>query len=193
MSFSKIKHPNDLDRFLYDSLIVKTQQWDVKDGRLNPIIRPDIPESLIGFEPGLTLPYEKALLRSLRWGLWRLIDDNLFLGKRREESQMLNNLTPLSPERELRLVKVAPYADALKSLCMENDASHSESYYVLGQYFELKKVLDEALRYYERALAILEPIAKSHPTIYTYSDYLHSIREAISRVRSKQEFHHDYH
>lgn len=183
LSFLKVGNTNTLHRFLYDSLVDMSQQWAAKDGRLDPIKRPDHQDSFIGFERGITLPFKRELLRSIRWGLWRLVDDTLFLGERREESRMFNGLNPLSPEGKNRVREVKPYINALKSLCKENEASHWESYYVIGQYYELEKEFDEALRYYEKALAILGPIAKGYPATGGYSEHQREITKAIDRVK----------
>ncbi|MBI5665292.1 MAG: DUF4365 domain-containing protein [Nitrospirae bacterium] len=185
-SFLRVMHSNDLHRFLYDLLVIKTQQWDAKDGRLNPIKHPHLSDSFIGFEPGMTLPFNKEVLRAIRWGLWRLIDDNLFLGSGREKLHMFNDLNPLSAERKQRIKKVKPYVDALNSLCNKNDSLHWESYYVIGQYCELEEVIDEALIYYEKALSIIDIIKKKYPAnSNAISSHEVDVNRALRRVKAR--------
>lgn len=184
-SFLKVMHPNTLHRFL-DSLIFMTQQWDAKDGRLNPIKRPDTPDFFVGFEPGMTLPYKKEILSSIRWGLWRVIDDTLFLGDGQEKSHMFYDLAPLSAKRKQRIKEVKPYVEALKCLCEknQNQTLHWESYYVIGQYHELAKAFDAALIYYEKALAVIDIIVKKYPTNrHTISSHRNDVVKAIRRVK----------
>lgn len=187
-SFFKVMHSNDLHRFLYDKLIVITQEWDAKDGRLNAIKRPDASEVHIGFEPGMTLPFKKEILRSIRWGLWRLIDDNLFLGKGQEKSEkshMFYNLPPLSTERRQRVKEVKPYVEALKCLCKNNETSHWESYYILGQYYELEKAYDGSLVYYEKALLLIDSIVKKYPNINALHSHRNDVIKAVQRVKDR--------
>lgn len=183
-SFLKVQHPDTLHRFLYDALIVMTQQWDIKDGKLNAIRRPDAKDGHIGFEPGMTLLFKKEILRTIRWAFWRLIDDSLFLGDGKEESHMFHDLTPLSMERQQRIKEVKPYIDALKCLCEKNEPLHWESFYIIGQYHELLKTFNVALDYYEKALSIVDIIVKKYPAnSYAISSHRNDVIKAVERVK----------
>lgn len=176
-SFLKVKHPTNIFHFLHNLLVDMTQQWDLKDGRLTPILKPGFFDDFIGFEAGMTGPYTKEILRSIHWGLWRLFYDTL--GDESERTHMFYDLKPLSPERKQKVKAVQPYVESLKCLIKKAEMSPSESFYIIGQFYELEKSFEEALDYYNKALLIIDnqfPVNSQHH---------HNVSQAVRRIKER--------
>lgn len=112
--------------------------------------------------------------------------DILFLGSDAIKTNMLYKTVPLSLEERARLRQAEPYIEALRTLIEGNNDKHYEGYFIIGNYYELRNKYDEALKYYNSALASVKSQMKRENANRFVVSWQRVIEKSIKRVNVKK-------
>jgi len=182
-SFMKIESPPDLNLFIIDHLPIEIFRWELMKGKVT-FLKTTQGQYIKSIPQGLSQTYEPKLLDSLSNTLSQLCRDLMFQG---DDPILLLEMKKKSKKDLSRFQFIKPYIESLEKLIYGKNDKHYHHYEALGFYYEIIRDFPNAIKHYERSLAILHSDPNTMNPDKPWDSVINRVNKHIERVRVKKK------